>query len=144
MISHIIGVINLFIPTIWELINDRNGDKDKTRDVFVRVILMVAVGVVNFFWVTGKAVFDSVILSFGINFMVFDYAISWWLIWRKTKGKPGIEPPRGVTVHWFSYLSGSPFDKLWKDWNPWVRFSIRAAVLVAAIVIYIIERWKHF
>lgn len=139
MISQIIGIINLIIPTGWELINDRNGDKDKTRDVFVRYTLMIFAAVVNFFWVTGKAIFDSLFLSAGINFMFFDYAIAGWLIWRKTKGHPGIEPPRGVVYHWFSYLSGSPFDKLWNDWNPWWRFTIRAAVLGAAVAIYIIK-----
>ena len=140
MIAQIIGIINLIIPTGWELFNDRNGDKDKTRDVFIRFCLMIIAAVVNFFWVTGKAVFDSVFLSAGINFMFFDYAIAWWLIWRKTKGKPGIEPPRGVVYHWFTYLSGSPFDKIWKDWNPRWRAVIRATVLGAAIAIYIIHR----
>lgn len=138
MINHILGIINLIMPTGWELYNDRNGDKDKTKDVFVRYILMILAGVINFFWITGKAVFDSVFLSAGINFMVFDYAISGWLIWRKTKGKPGIEPPRGVVYHWFSYLSGSPFDSIWKGWNPWVRFAIRLIILITAIVIYIL------
>lgn len=140
MIAQIIGIINLIIPTGWELVNDRNGDKDKTRDVFIRYGLMIIAAVINFFWVTGKAVFDSVFLSAGINFMFFDYAIAWWLIWRKTKGKPGIEPPRGVVYHWFSYLSGSPFDKLWKHWHPGWRAVVRATVLAAAIVIYIIHK----
>lgn len=140
MIAQIIGIINLIIPTGWELVNDRNGDKDKTRDIFVRYALMVSSAVVNFFWVTGKSVFDSVFLSAGIHFMIFDYAIAWWLIMRKTKGKPGIEPPRGVKYHWFTYLlSGSPFDNLWYKWNPWVRFGIRVIVLGAAIAIYIIK-----
>src|SRR5688500_2110092 len=135
MIAHIIAIINLIIPTGWELHNDRNGDFDKTKDVVIRGSLMIAAAVVNFFWLTGKAVFDSVFLSVGINFMIFDYAIGYWLI---LKGK--IETPRGVVYHWFTYLSGSPFDKLWKDWNPWVRFGIRVIVLAAAIVIYIIKR----
>jgi hypothetical protein len=59
---------------------------------------------------------------------------------RKKKGHPGIEPPRGVVVHWFSYLSGSPFDILWRHWNPWWRFVVRAAVLGAAIAVYIIKK----
>jgi hypothetical protein len=138
--THITAILMLMVPTGWELANDANGDKNKTRDVFVRVILMTLAGVLNFFWVTGKAVFDSIILSMGINFMVFDYAIAYWLIRQKAKGGPGIEPPKGTTYHWFSYLSGSPFDSLWRNWNPWVRFTIRVVVLLTAIAIYIIER----
>jgi hypothetical protein len=136
MIPHIIAILCKLVPTGWELINDRKGDFNKVQDIFVRYGLGILAGVINFFWITGKPVFDSLLLSMGIHFAIFDYAIAYWLI---RTGK--IEPPRGVKYHWFDYLGNeNPFDSLWNRWNKWVRFSIRVVVLAAAIVIYIIQR----
>ena len=140
----VIPVVLVFIvgPVVGYFIFDNPGAADfqlKHPEFRAVMIGMIIAAVVNFFWVTGKAVFDSVFLSAGINFMFFDYAIAWWLIWRKTKGHPGIEPPRGVVYHWFSYLSGSPFDSIWRGWDPVVRCAIRAIVLGLAIYIYIVK-----
>lgn len=128
-------VLMLLIPTLWELYEDRKGDFNKTRDVVVRYALAILVGIIHFFWVTGKPVFDTVFLSMGINFLIFDYAIAYILI---KSGK--IEAPRGISYHWFFYLSHSPFDSLWYKWHPWVRFAVRVAVFGAALAIYIIEK----
>jgi len=136
MIPHIIAILCLLVPTGWEVFNDRKGDFNKIQDIFVRYGLGILAGVINFFWLTGKPVFDSLLLSMGIHFAIFDYAIAYILIKRGV-----IEPPRGVKYHWFDYLSTkNPFDNHWKFWNKWTRFSIRVAVLAVAIVIYIIQR----
>lgn len=135
MIPQIIAIINLIVPTGWEVLNDRRGDTNKTQDIFVRYGLGTLAAVINFFWITGKPVFDSLLLSMGIHFMIFDYIIAWWLI---RTGK--IEAPRGVKYHWFSYVGRSPFDSLWTNWNPKVRLVIRAVILATAIAIYIIQK----
>ena len=123
------------IATLWEVWNDAKGDIDKAFDVFIRVLLFTAEGVLVH-WISHKPLIDCIILSFAIFFLCFDYLISYVLIKNGT-----LEPPRGVTYHWFSYtakvgvIDNIPF---WKQLNPWIKFGIRLIVFIGAIIIFVI------
>lgn len=136
---HALAVFILLTPTGWEIANDWKGDYDKARDRVIWSLFAMAASAINFFFVTGKAVFDSFILSWGMHFMVFDYIIAYVHL-NKSKV---VELPRGSTHTWFTYLgSKGTVDNIgfWRKMNPKVRLIIRGVVLIGCIVIYIVTR----
>ncbi len=120
----------LFVPLIWELINDRNGDSNKKQDVFIRLLLALTASVVGFYLIS-KPIPYGLFLSLAIHFFAFDYLIV--MILKK----------RGVIEtkeSWFEYLGKTSAVDTFK---PWVkigakgRLSVRLGVLIAAIIVYI-------
>jgi hypothetical protein len=109
----------LLIPVGWEIIDDRKGDSNKGFDVFMRVLLGGLVAFSRWFGNPYTAFF----LAMALHFFIFDYAIN--LVLNR-------QP-------WFSYLGKKGvIDTLpfWRDLNPWVRFAIRAGVLIIAIWVF--------
>lgn len=136
---HALAVFILLIPTGWHIANDWKGDSDKNKDLVIWSLLASAGSAINFFFVTGKAVFDSFILSWGMHFMVFDYIIAYVHI-HKSKV---VELPRDSKETWFTYLGKKgTIDNIafWRNMNPKVRLIIRGVVLIGCIVIYVITR----
>lgn len=124
----------LFAPLIWELQNDKDGEsKDsKGKDVLIRIGIALTVAVIGWLLV-GKPVIDGFILSLSIHFFLFDYILNFLLIAGGV-----VEPRHGI--NWWSYIGNTAVMdrwKFWRDWGPWGRFWIRAAVLALAIYIYI-------
>lgn len=120
--TEIICFIILFIPTIWEYQNDKFGDFNKKKDVLWRCILGAGVCLANWFF-TDRFILKSVLMCFSLFFLIFDYWIA------------SVFAPKG---QWFSYLGKKGwFDNLpvWKK-NPWVRFGIKMAVLIGALLYY--------
>lgn len=126
----LLTILILCIPTVSEIIDDRNGEtsEQKKKDVFVRAMLMmVSAGVATAIVQTSLNLWPLVItyfkcwfLSFAIFFLFFDYLINLIL---------GRKP-------WYSYLSKSPLDKLWSGWDWMFRMGIRIAVFIAALLFY--------
>jgi hypothetical protein len=132
-----IAILILLIPTGWQIANDWKGDYNKSMDVLIWSLFAIAGGVVNFLWITGKAVFDSVVLSWGMHFMIFDYLIAYVHLSNGT-----VEQPRGNPYHWFSYLGSGPVDsiKFWRNMSPKLRLVIRIIVFAGCVAIYAIKR----
>jgi hypothetical protein len=108
----------LLIPTIWEVIDDRKGDSNKGFDVFMRVVLGVAVAL--FF----PNLYTAFFLSMALHFFLFDYAINIVL---------GRRP-------WFSYLGKKGVvDNIpvWRNLHPIMRFIVRLLTLTLAIWLFV-------
>lgn len=136
--SLIVGTLILTLPYFWEASDDRLGDFNKRRDVWIRGVLTLCVSLVNTIlnarnWVVCLA--TSLNLSVAWFFMFFDYTIAWILIRNK------IVEGRGVS--WFDYLG-----KVGRvdNWTPWrglsqaKHFWIRVAYLAAAVILYALFR----
>jgi hypothetical protein len=130
MIKLTISILSLFAPLVWESFDDSKGDHNKAQDVFLRCMIGLVAALVNFFLI-GKPILDSFILSMAIHFMFFDYLINIILYkndvidyanWFSHTGKKGV-------------IDNVPF---WKNMNPWTKLYVRVGVLIAAIVIYAI------
>jgi hypothetical protein len=135
MTLHIISIILLFAPTVLELFDDTKGDKNKAADVLLRCLLGVGVALVGFFLI-GKPILDSFILSMAIHFMFFDYLITFILLRNGT-----IEQPRGVKYHWFSYTGKSGVIdniKFWREMKPTTKLFARVGVLAVAVLIWVV------
>jgi hypothetical protein len=113
-----VTVFILLIPTVWEVIDDRKSDSNKGFDVFVRVVLGIAVAL----WFPNP--YTAFFLAMALHFFLFDYAINIVL---------GRQP-------WFAYLGKrGVVDNVapWRNLHPTVRFIIRAIVLVVAVWLFI-------
>jgi hypothetical protein len=128
----IVSILTLFSPLLWELYNDLNGEtvEEKMNDVLWRLLLTAVAALTNFFLI-GKPILDSFILSMAIHFMFFDYLINIILYknnvidyanWFSHTGKKGVIDNIGF----------------WKKMNPWTKLLVRVGVLVMSILIYVI------
>jgi len=132
-VTQIIGFSLLFYPLIWELNNDKHGDdgyikilkfqvKNKTKDVWIRAILIILVSGVNLI-LNDKCFFCSLVLSVSIHFLFFDYLIA-FILGRK---------------NWFEYLGKKSFvDNIdfWASQDPLSRLVIRMAFFTICILKY--------
>lgn len=130
MIKLIISILSLFAPVTWECLDDSKGDHNKAQDVFLRFLIGLVAALINFFLI-GKPIVDSFLLSMAIHFLLFDYAIN--IILYK----------RGIIdyANWFSHTGKKGvIDNIgfWKRMNPWTKLWVRVGVLVVAILIYMI------
>lgn len=121
----IIGAL-CFVPTIWELYNDRNGEnkKDKIKDT---AIFLVVVGLIAglSYWL-GQSPVSAILLILGIRVMFFDYAIHYLLIKNKV-----------IVGHWFTYNGNTSFiDRLISGVHPVLRFAARVIVFLASIFLF--------
>lgn len=115
----VIAISFLFIPLIWEIIDDSRVEKNHKVDVFIRGGLMLVCAVGS--WYYGHSYWASVALSFAIFFLMFDYFIHIVMLRRKD---------------FFSYLGNtSTVDKikLWVKLGAWGRFAVRSVVFFAAL-----------
>lgn len=120
--AEIIAFIILLAPTAWEYQDDKNGDFNKKKDVLIRIVISVVVCAINYLLVQ-RSILQSGLMCFALFFFIFDYWIA------------SVFAPKG---QWFSYLGKKGwFDNLpaWKK-NPWVRFGIKFAVLIGALIYY--------
>lgn len=78
-----LAVLFCFLPTIYEIIDDRNGEtkKDKVRDFFIAAILYAVIALVNW-WMFETLPLRSLALTFAIRLAFFDYVIAYVLIRR--------------------------------------------------------------
>jgi hypothetical protein len=118
------------IATIWEVWNDKFGDTNKSYDVAMRTLLLIAEALLLRL-VLRKPFFVCLMLSTAVFFMFFDYIITYVLIQNKVIEVPG--------AHWFSYTGKKGwFDnlKLWR-FNPWIRLGIKLAYLLISLILFI-------
>ena len=123
----------MFLPTIWEVWNDRNGEskKDKVKDAIITAVMwLILVSVARWLFVT--PVVGSLALLIGIRIMFFDYLVQYVLIKRHV-----------IVGHWFTYTGKTAkWDRMIAKINPWVRFALRVAIFSGMIFIYI-RTWQH-
>lgn len=128
ILLEIICLAILSAPLIWEVRDDKHGDNNKIEDVVYRGALMLAAaGMVTV--LTYHSYVGSLLMTFAIFFLVFDYAMNIRLV------RSGIY----AGVGWFAHLGKSSVLDRWEWWknlNPWYRFAIRVGVLVVAIIVY--------
>lgn len=133
MIKHIIFIliellyINILsLPLVWEINNDKKGDKDKTLDVFKRGAIMAICALIVFLigltGLTQHGFLPSILMSIAMHFLIFDYLMA------ATLGHSD----------WFSYLGDGMIDNIyyWRTLNPWARFAVRMGVFALALIIY--------
>jgi hypothetical protein len=133
MILAIMGIF-LALPTVYEISDDAEGDLNKKRDVIYRLLLMISMAFVAH--LTGLSnFFVAFNLSLAIHFLFFDYIIQYILIKNGT-----LEPPKGVTYHWFTYQAKSGvIDNLrfWRNMNKWVKLGIKLAYFTISLILFI-------
>lgn len=120
--AEIICFILLAAPIVYEFFDDRNGDFNKKKDVIIRSIIAAVVCFANYLF-TDRFILKSALMCFALFFLIFDYLINTRFA------------PKGQV---FSYLGKKGWvDNLpvWKK-NPWVRFGIKLAVLIGALIYY--------
>jgi|SRR5688572_12065017 len=133
--SLIAAVVILFIPTVGEIWNDRNGEvkNEKLRDWLIRSILTVSCAIFSEFIRRGFAptvlqYFYAIIMIVSVHFLIFDYAI---VIILKKNGviRSDANP--------FTYLGKTAnYPKWWIKAEPMGRFAIRIIVFAIALVLY--------
>ena len=130
---HLVIVIVLSLPLLWELNNDRNGEwrKDKARDVAVRCFLFLACSSIWLFQFHWLVCLSMLFLSSAIHFFLFDYLVV--LVLRKRKV---IDPD----ANWFSYMGEESLtDNIsWWRSDPWLRLSIKILYLLSNLCLYAI------
>jgi hypothetical protein len=128
----ILVMIFVMVPVLWELYNDRNGDLNKKKDVFMRAMLFAWAGaVINI--LTGVSAVICILLSIGTFFLLFDYLIVIVLKHNKV-----ISP----TANWFTYLGKKGYVDnifLWKRLGPWGRFITKVVVFTISLVLYLMQ-----
>lgn len=124
-----LALILCFLPTVWEIWDDRKGEtkKDKERDVVVAIVLYIGVMLVA--WWLGTPPVKSISMMLGARVMFFDYVIHYILIRR------GV-----IHGHWFTYVGKtSTFDKRIAKVNPWIKLLVRVVVFAAALVYFLTD-----
>lgn len=117
------------IATILEAYLDRNGDTNKSTDVWLRVLLFILEGVL-IKWAFGGNVFLAINLSAAFFFLVFDYLIHIVLYRNGVIASPA----------WFSYLGrSSKVDgiKLWKSIGHYGRLFVKLGYFLISIWLYL-------
>lgn len=122
------------IAVIWEVYNDRHGDLNKGSDVLIRVLLFaIEAGLLVLLF--HKDVWICFVLSSATHFAFFDYAIAYTLIKNGT-----LEPPRGITYHWFTYTAKAGVVdnlKFWREMNPYLKLAVRLIYLTLSLIIFL-------
>lgn len=116
------------IATIFEAYMDRNGDKNKAADVWIRALLFVLEGVL-LKWAFGGNVFLAINLSAAFFFLVFDYLITAVLYRNGVITSPA----------WFQYLGkSSKVDKIaiWKNIGPYGRLFVKLFYFLISLYLY--------
>lgn len=116
------------IATVWECLNDRNGDTNKSQDVWLRILLFVLEGAL-IKWAFGGNVFLAINLSAAFFFLTFDYLITAILYRNGVITSPA----------WFEYLGrSSRVDKikLWKSIGPYGRLFVKLGYFLLSVWLY--------
>lgn len=119
----IICIIILCSPLIREIPDDRKGDDDKKRDVWIRIAIGAAASI--FVWLISRhSLWGSAAMCFALFFLLFDYLIN--LVLKRPNP--------------FEYLSTTTgtVDRIewWVKIGPWWRFAIKFVVFAVALIIY--------
>ena len=130
ILREVAALLLLFIPTVWEQWNDRNGDDHSNKaDLYARAGLVLSAAFLTWI-VSGHSFGAALALCAAIHFLIFDY----WVAYRlESNGviKPGSS--------WFRYVGkSSDFDQrsAWVKAGPWGRLAARVAVFIIAIFFY--------
>jgi len=128
----VLCIILLFTAYVWEVINDAHGDVDKTKDVFIRIGIMLITAVPSWAF-ADRNYMASFYLALCIHFLLFDYTIN-IVLWKNII----IEKPEAK--NWFAYLGEKGKTDNWaprRNMNPWKRLGVRVAFIVSAVALYI-------
>jgi hypothetical protein len=133
--SLIAAVVILFIPTVWELWNDRNGEdaRGKRMDWIARFLIAFLSAYISELIRTFELpivgnLLAAMIMIVAIHLLLFDYAVV--IIMKK---RSVLHPQTDA----FSYLGETAnYPKWWIKAGQWGRFAIRVAVFTAALIIY--------
>jgi hypothetical protein len=120
------------IATILEVFNDRHGDLNKSQDLILRIVLLLAEAVALHF-IFHKPIFDCLLVSTAFFFLCFDYLVTYVLIKNKV-----IEPRIGGGHTWFSYTGKKGFFdniRAWRNLNPWGKLAVKVSFFVLSILI---------
>lgn len=115
--------------TLFEAYMDRNGDTNKSADVWLRILLFVLEGAL-IKWALGGNVFLAINLSMAFFFLTFDYLITAILYRNGVITSPA----------WFSYLGrSSKVDriKFWKSIGPYGRLFVKLGYFLISIWLYL-------
>lgn len=118
----------LSIPLLIEIHDDRNGDYNKKVDVLWRAFYMLISSVVVWYF-SKHSLIGCLLMSFGIFFLLFDYAIASILMHRKVISSD----------NWFGYMGKKgDIDNMgwWRRIGPNWRFAIKFSVFAVALTIY--------
>ena len=129
----ILALLFLIVPTVAELIDDRNGDKHPNNEIYWRGALMVVMSalaaVVSPMLGFGADFLRSLLLTVGIFVFFFPYLINIVLYKRGVISNP----------KWWNHLS----DTAWPDKHPWwkgtpwyARLFVVAWILAVTAVLY--------
>lgn len=132
ILAEILALVVQALPTIVEYVNDAHGDYNKRVDVIIRIVLS-ATAIYVTVMLTNHSVWESVLMTFAIFFLVFDYWVTAALIRNRKMEHPD--------AHWFRTIGKKGwFDEieLWIKIGPWGRFAVKAITFVLAIFIYFI------
>lgn len=124
--KEIFSLLVLSTPVIWELFNDRKGDKHPNNDWLIRGLIMLAASALVSVG-TGRHFLQALAMSFGIFSLVFPYLYN--ILNRK---KP-----------WYSYLSTTAIPDKWTYWagTAWYgRMFILLVIFGTCLSIYF---WKE-
>lgn len=136
MITEIILVITLLLPTAYALWDDRNGDKHPNRDwLIIGIAMFVCCVIVSV--IDGRFGFlfnmlRSVSLSLGMYVLIFDWAVVLMLVSRDV-----IELKRGEK--WYNHFSNTAWPDRWDWWRwlPWYgRLFVRLWIFTVLAIIY--------
>lgn len=130
MILTILSILLLCGPLVFELVDDRQGDTDKTMDVALRIAIGLLASFVAWF-TDGRNFLAAFNLSMAIHWMFFDYAIN--IILNKTVYEK--------KVNWFTHVGKSGVIdnlKFWKEMNPYVKLGIRVAYFLISVTLYFV------
>jgi hypothetical protein len=126
----LLSILLLTVPTIYHLINDRNGEalSEKGKDILIVGAISLLAGYAGKYLI-GKPVIDSMLMVIAIHFLVFDYAIVYIL------KKRGVIETR---ESWYTYLGKSHTDDVLRQWSPVTRLIVKLVILVGAVIIYFV------
>ena len=122
-LKEIICFLILFAPLVWELIDDKEGDRNKKIDVLWRVLIGAAAS--SFVWLFSRhSLAETAFMCFAIFFLIFDYGIN--IVLKRPNPFAYLSPNTGTIDR----------IKWWVSIGPWWRFAIRFAVFAVALIIY--------
>jgi hypothetical protein len=128
ILLEIVALFFLCAPLIWELWDDRKGDRTHDRDVAIRwaiaaISAFIVWGMGHYGWIQQHGFIQAGFLSLSFHFLIFDYA----------------EAAQLKHSNWFEYLGKSSKEdqnKFWIHLGVRWRFVIRLIIFSIAIIFY--------
>lgn len=128
ILIHLLAWLQLIVPTLVEVIDDKRNDKNKSHDVVIRTVLILVCGSLNAWWLylqLDRPLIEQMVkaslLSAAIFFFSFDYFMA------AVYNKPATY--LGTTAKWDGWI---------RRIHPLVMFIIKYVVLTLATINYFI------